>query len=105
MCTVEHVDGVVVGIGLGDRRVVAGLAQQLEVRDEGRDAVVLGHVAVGLHRLEEARDVLDLGLGLGAGLLGEAAQQAGPLQVAVEHLAGAAARHLGRGALEIGDQP
>ncbi len=101
----EHVDGVVVGIGLGDRRIVAGLAQQLEVRDEGRDAVVLGHVAVGLHGLEEAGDVLDLGLGLGGGFSGEAAEQARPLEEAVEHLASAVSWHLGRGALEVGDQP
>ena len=52
--------------------VVAGLAQEVEVGDEGGDAVVLGHVAVGLHGLEELRDVLDLGLGGGAALAGQA---------------------------------
>ena len=71
----QHVHGVLVELRLGDRRVVAGLAQQLEVRDERRHAVVLGHVAVGLHGVEEARDVPDLRLALGARLLREPREQ------------------------------
>ena len=100
----QHVDGVLVELDLGHRRVVAGLAQQLEVRDERRHAVVLGHVAVALHHVEEARDVLDLRLRLGGGLLREPPEQARPLQEAVEHLARAPARHLGGGALQVRDQ-
>ncbi len=101
----QDVDRVLVEVGLGHRRVVPGLAQQVEVRDERGHAVVLGHVAVGLHHLEEAGDVPDLRLGLGRGLLRQPPQEARPLQEAVEHLAGAPPRHLAGRPLEIGEEP
>ena len=101
----EDVDRVVVEVGLRDRRVVPGLAQQLEVRDEGRHTVVLGHVAVGLHRLEEPGDVPDLCLGPGRGFARQTTKQTRPLQVAVQHLTRTPARHLGRRPLEVGQQP
>jgi hypothetical protein len=55
----EDGDRVVVGIGLRDRGIVTGFAQQVEVGDEGGHLVVLRVIAVRLHRVEEARDVLD----------------------------------------------
>ena len=75
------------------------------MRDERRHAVVLGDVAVGLHGVEEARDVPDLRLALGARLLREPREQPRPLQEAVQHLAGAPPRHLAGRALDVGDQP
>ena len=101
----EDVHRVVVAFGLGDGRIVAGLAQEVEVRDERGDAVVLGHVAVGLHGLEELGDVLDLGLGRGAALGGQAPEGPGALEEAVEDLAGAPPRHLLGGLVEIGQEP
>ena len=96
--------GVVVGIGLRDRGVVARLAQQVEVGDERRHLVVLRVVAVGLHRVEEPRDVLDPRLGRRGRLLRQPRQEPRRLQVAIEHLAGAQARHVRGRAVEVGDE-
>ena len=56
---------------------------------------MFGDVAVGLHGLEEASDVLTLASRLGARFLRQAGEEARGLQEAVEHLAGAQARHVG----------
>ena len=100
----EDGHGVVVGIRLRDRGVVARLAQEVEVGHEGGDAVVLGHVAVALHDLEEARDVLDPRLRLRARLLREAGQEARGLEEAVEDFARAPAGHVFGRLVEIGDE-
>ena len=54
-------DRVLVGVGFGHRRIVARIAQQVEMGDEGRHAVVFGDFPVGLHRVEELGHVLDAG--------------------------------------------
>jgi hypothetical protein len=100
----EDGHGVVVRIRLRHRGVVTGLAQEVEVGHERGDAVVFGHVAVALHDLEEARDVLDPRLRLRAGLLREAGQEARRLEEAVQDLARAPRGDVfGRG-VEIGHQ-
>ena len=101
----HDVDRVLVGHRFRHRGVVARFTQEVQVGHEGGHAVVLGHVAVGLHHLEEPRHVLDPRLRRGGGLAGQARQEARGLEEAVEHLARAQARHVGRRAVEVGQEP
>ena len=101
----EDVHGFLVGVGLGHGGVVTRLAQQVEVGHEGGDPVVLRHVAVGLDRLEEAGEVAGPGLRSRRRLPGQALEQPRLLQELVEHLAGAQARHVGRGLLDVAEEP
>ena len=65
---------------------------------------MFGHVAVPLHDLEEARDVLDPRLRLRAGFLGEAGQEAGGLEEAVQDFARAPAGDVFGRFVEVADQ-
>src|SRR5207247_3123821 len=72
---------------------------------EGGYAVVLGHLPVPLHRVEELGHVLDARLRLRVGLPREAGEEARGLEEAVEQLARAPpGQVLGRG-VEAGEEP
>ncbi len=83
----EHVHGGRVGIGLGHRRVLAGVDEGVEVVDELADGVVREHPRGVAHPAEELADVLHLLLQLG-GRGGVAAHEAGVGEEQVQELAG-----------------